>query len=118
MKRSVGNAMRLGALGIKINVSGRLNGAEIARSEWSREGRVPLHTLRADIDYGFAEAKTTYGIIGIKVWVYKGEIFDLSQIGQESKEEQSQQPRREGGEGRRDRESRRDGEGRRDRAAK
>ena len=118
MKRAVGNAMRLGALGIKINVSGRLNGAEIARSEWSREGRVPLHTLRADIDYGTAEAKTTYGIIGIKVWVYKGEIFDLSQIGQESKEEQSQQPRREGGEGRRDRESRRDGEGRRDRAAK
>src|SRR6201994_4424800 len=79
MKRSVGNAMRLGALGIKINVSGRLNGAEIARSEWSREGRVPLHTLRADIDYGVAEAHTTYGVIGIKVWIYKGEIFDLSQ---------------------------------------
>jgi small subunit ribosomal protein S3 len=121
MKRSVGNAMRLGALGIKINVSGRLNGAEIARSEWSREGRVPLHTLRADIDYGTAEAKTTYGIIGIKVWIYKGEIFDLSQIGQEPKEEQqSSQPRREreGGEGRRDRESRRDGEGRRERTAK
>jgi small subunit ribosomal protein S3 len=116
MKRSVGNAMRLGALGIKINVSGRLNGAEIARSEWSREGRVPLHTLRADIDYGFAEAKTTYGIIGIKVWVYKGEIFDLSQVNQESKEEQSQ-PRREGGEGRRD--ARREGgEGRRERTAK
>jgi len=121
MKRAVGNAMRLGALGIKINVSGRLNGAEIARSEWSREGRVPLHTLRADIDYGTAEAKTTYGIIGIKVWIYKGEIFDLSQIGQEPKEEQqSSQPRREreGGEGRRDRESRRDGEGRRERTAK
>jgi small subunit ribosomal protein S3 len=116
MKRSVGNAMRLGALGIKINVSGRLNGAEIARSEWAREGRVPLHTLRADIDYGTAEAKTTYGIIGIKVWIYKGEIFDLSQINQESKEEQSQ-PRREGGEGRR--ESRREGgEGRRERTAK
>jgi small subunit ribosomal protein S3 len=77
MKRAVGNAMRLGALGIKVNVAGRLNGAEIARSEWYREGRVPLHTLRADIDYGFAEAKTTYGIIGVKVWVYKGEIFDL-----------------------------------------
>ena len=77
MKRSVQNAMRLGALGIKVNVAGRLNGAEIARSEWYREGRVPLHTLRADIDYGFAEAKTTYGIIGVKVWVYKGEIFDL-----------------------------------------
>jgi small subunit ribosomal protein S3 len=119
MKRSVGNAMRLGALGIKINVSGRLNGAEIARSEWSREGRVPLHTLRADIDYGTAEAKTQYGIIGIKVWIYKGEIFDLSQVGQEPKEEQqASQPRREreGGEGRR--EGRRDrdgGEGRRDR---
>src|SRR5450432_3241381 len=76
MKRAVGNAMRLGALGIKVNVGGRLNGAEIARSEWYREGRVPLHTLRADIDYGFAEAKTTYGIIGIKVWVYKGEVLE------------------------------------------
>jgi small subunit ribosomal protein S3 len=75
MKRAVGNAMRLGALGIRINVSGRLNGAEIARSEWYREGRVPLHTLRADIDYGFAEANTTYGVIGIKVWIFKGEII-------------------------------------------
>lgn len=78
MKRTVGNAMRLGALGIKVNVGGRLNGAEIARSEWYREGRVPLHTLRADIDYGFAEAHTTYGIIGIKAWVYKGDVFDLA----------------------------------------
>jgi small subunit ribosomal protein S3 len=77
MKRSVTNAMRLGAQGIKICVSGRLNGAEIARSEWYREGRVPLHTLRADIDYGFAEAKTTYGVIGIKVWIFKGEVFGL-----------------------------------------
>jgi ribosomal protein S3 len=76
MKRAVGNAMRLGALGIKVNVAGRLNGAEIARSEWYREGRVPLHTLRADIDYGFAEAKTTYGIIGVKTWIYKGDVFD------------------------------------------
>ncbi|GAA0888053.1 MULTISPECIES: 30S ribosomal protein S3 [Rhodanobacter] len=118
MKRSVGNAMRLGALGIKINVSGRLNGAEIARSEWSREGRVPLHTLRADIDYGFAEASTTYGIIGIKVWVYKGEIFDLTQIGQESKDESSSQPRREGGEGRRNDSRREAGDGRRERSAK
>ena len=67
--------MRLGAEGIKINVAGRLNGAEIARSEWYREGRVPLHTLRANIDYGVAEAKTTYGISGIKVWVYKGEML-------------------------------------------
>ena len=87
MKRAVGNSMRLGALGIKVNVGGRLNGAEIARSEWYREGRVPLHTLRADIDYGFAEAKTTYGIIGIKVWIYKGEIFDLHAANQETKEE-------------------------------
>ncbi|HHB92970.1 MAG TPA: 30S ribosomal protein S3 [Thioploca sp.] len=75
MKRAVGNAMRLGAQGIRINVSGRLNGAEIARQEWYREGRVPLHTLRADIDYGFAESNTTYGIIGIKVWIFKGEII-------------------------------------------
>lgn len=77
MKRAVGNAMRLGALGVRVNVAGRLNGAEIARSEWYREGRVPLHTLRADIDYGFAEARTTYGIIGVKVWIFKGEVFDL-----------------------------------------
>jgi small subunit ribosomal protein S3 len=73
MKRAMQNAMRLGAQGIKIMSSGRLNGIEIARSEWYREGRVPLHTLRADIDYATSEAKTTYGIIGIKVWVYKGE---------------------------------------------
>ena len=70
MKRAVTNTMRLGALGIKVNVAGRLNGAEIARSEWYREGRVPLHTLKANIDYGFSEALTTYGIIGIKVWIY------------------------------------------------
>ena len=75
MKRAVTNTMRLGAQGIKVNVAGRLNGAEIARSEWYREGRVPLHTLRADIDYGFAEALTTYGIIGIKTWIFKGEVF-------------------------------------------
>ena len=74
MKRVVQNAMRLGAEGIRINVAGRLNGAEIARTEWYREGRVPLHTLRADIDYGTAEAHTTYGIIGIKVWIFKGEV--------------------------------------------
>jgi small subunit ribosomal protein S3 len=75
MKRAVSNAMRLGAQGVRINVSGRLNGAEIARMEWYREGRVPLHTLRADIDYGFAEAHTTYGVIGVKVWIFKGEII-------------------------------------------
>jgi len=76
MKRSVQNAMRLGAGGIKVNIAGRLNGAEIARSEWYREGRVPLHTLRADIDYGFAEAVTTYGVLGVKVWIFKGEVFE------------------------------------------
>jgi small subunit ribosomal protein S3 len=75
MKRAMQNAMRLGAQGIKIMSSGRLNGAEIARTEWYREGRVPLHTLRADIEYGFAEARTTYGVIGIKVWVFKGEVM-------------------------------------------
>lgn len=76
MKRAVQNTMRRGAEGIKINVAGRLNGAEIARSEWYREGRVPLHTLRADIDYGFAEARTTYGVLGVKVWIFKGEVFE------------------------------------------
>ncbi|MCY4210108.1 MAG: 30S ribosomal protein S3, partial [Gammaproteobacteria bacterium] len=78
MKRAVTNTMRLGALGIKINVSGRLNGAEIARSEWYREGRVPLHTLRADIDYGTANSNTTYGVIGVKVWIFKGEVFNVN----------------------------------------
>ena len=73
MKRAMQNAMRLGAQGIKIMSSGRLNGIEIARCEWYREGRVPLHTLKADIDYGFSEAKTTYGVIGVKVWVYSGD---------------------------------------------
>jgi small subunit ribosomal protein S3 len=77
MKRAVGNSMRLGALGIKVCVAGRLNGADIARTEWYREGQVPLHTLRADVDYGFVEARTTYGMLGVKVWIYKGEVFDL-----------------------------------------
>ena len=77
MKRAVSNSMRLGALGIKVKLSGRLNGADIARSEWYREGQVPLHTLRADVDYGVVEAETTYGILGVKVWIYKGEVFDL-----------------------------------------
>lgn len=76
MKRAVMSTMRSGALGIKVRVSGRLNGGEIARTEWNREGRIPLHTFRADIDYGFSEAQTTYGVIGVKVWVFKGEIFD------------------------------------------
>ncbi len=85
MKRAIQNTMRMGALGVKIRIGGRLNGAEIARSEQYAEGRVPLHTLRADIDYGFHEALTTYGILGIKVWIYKGEVFDLYKT-QETKE--------------------------------
>ena len=80
MKRAVTNTMRVGAEGIKVKVGGRLNGAEIARSEWYREGRVPLHTLRADIDYGLAEAHTTYGVIGVKVWIFKGEVFDKPEV--------------------------------------
>jgi len=76
----VSNSMRIGAGGIKIKVGGRLNGAEIARSEWYREGRVPLHTLRADIDYGTAEANTTYGVIGVKVWIFKGEIIGGAEV--------------------------------------
>jgi small subunit ribosomal protein S3 len=80
MKRAVTNTMRIGALGIKVRASGRLNGAEIARTEWSREGRIPLHTFRADIDYGLAEAHTTYGVIGIKVWIFKGEVFKQDQM--------------------------------------
>jgi small subunit ribosomal protein S3 len=75
VKRALQNTMRLGAEGIKVSVAGRLNGAEIARTEWAREGRGPLHTLRADIDYGFAEARTTYGVLGVKVWIFKGEVF-------------------------------------------
>jgi small subunit ribosomal protein S3 len=75
MKRAVQGTMRAGAGGVRVNIAGRLNGAEIARSEWYREGRVPLHTLRADIDYGFAEARTTYGILGVKVWVFRGEVL-------------------------------------------
>jgi len=87
MKRAVTNTMRVGAEGIKVKVGGRLNGAEIARSEWYREGRVPLHTLRADIDYGFAEARTTYGIIGVKVWIFKGEVFDKPESAQAETQE-------------------------------
>jgi small subunit ribosomal protein S3 len=75
MKRAVMNTMRSGALGVKVRVSGRLNGSEIARTEWYREGRIPLHTFRAEIDYGLAESRTTYGVIGVKVWIFKGEVF-------------------------------------------
>ena len=97
MKRAMQNAMRLGAQGIKIMSSGRLNGAEIARREWYREGRVPLHTLRADIDYGTSEAKTTYGIIGIKVWVFKGEMAakaDIALAAVEAPNDDSKRPRK------------------------
>src|SRR6201999_2348343 len=82
MKRAVMSTMRSGALGVKVRMSGRLNGAEIARTEWYREGRIPLHTFRADIDYGLAEARTTYGVIGIKVWIFKGEVFEPAQMEQ------------------------------------
>ena len=92
MKRAVQTAMKAGAQGVRVQCAGRLGGAEMSRKEWYREGRVPLHTLRADIDYGFAEAKTTYGIIGIKVWIYKGEIFDLHAANQETKEEGREAP--------------------------
>lgn len=102
MKRAMQNAMRLGAQGIKIMSSGRLNGAEIARTEWYREGRVPLHTLRADIDYGFSEASTTYGIIGVKVWVYKGDTLGRTDVASAEKdaapapEREDRRPRRPG----------------------
>jgi small subunit ribosomal protein S3 len=91
MKRAVTNTMRIGALGIKVRVSGRLNGSEIARTESYREGRVPLHTFRADIDYGLAEARTTYGVIGVKIWIFKGEVFKQEQIGEPVAEVQGPQ---------------------------
>lgn len=106
MKRAMQNAMRLGAQGIKIMSAGRLNGIEIARTEWYREGRVPLHTLRADIDYGFSEAKTTYGVIGVKVWVYKGDT-----LGRTDAPSLDSTPRPEGEERRGPRGPRRDGRG-------
>ena len=109
MKRAVQSALRLGALGIRINVAGRLGGAEIARTEWYREGRVPLHTLRADIDFGYGVAKTAYGIIGIKVWIFKGEIMEHDPDGlREAQhgaagERRRQRPRRDGDRDRGDR---------------
>ncbi|MEQ8176776.1 MAG: 30S ribosomal protein S3 [Amphiplicatus sp.] len=90
MKRAMQTAMRMGGLGIRVNVSGRLGGAEIARMEWYREGRVPLHTLRADIDYGVATARTTYGAIGVKVWIFKGEIMEHDPLGQEKRIHETQ----------------------------
>jgi small subunit ribosomal protein S3 len=105
MKRAVQSAMRLGAKGIRINCGGRLGGAEIARMEWYREGRVPLHTLRADVDYSTAEAHTAYGIIGIKVWIFKGEILEHDPMAQERRSQEMQEggrgPMREPGGGRR-----------------
>lgn len=90
MKRGVQSAMRLGAEGIRVNVAGRLGGADIARTEWYREGRVPLHTLRADLDYGFAEADTTYGIIGVKVWIYKGDVLTHDPMARDKRIQESQ----------------------------
>ena len=108
MKRAVQSAMRLGAEGIRINCSGRLGGAEIARTEWYREGRVPLHTLRADIDYGTAEAKTAYGICGVKVWIYKGDIMEHDPQARDRRQAELQEgpssaPRRDRRDDRRDR---------------
>jgi len=97
MKRAVQSATRMGALGIRINCSGRLGGAEIARMEWYREGRVPLHTLRANIDYGTALGRTAYGIIGIKVWIFKGEIMEHDPMAQETKALEAQEGGRSGG---------------------
>ena len=102
MKRAVQNAMRMGALGIRVNVAGRLGGAEIARTEWYREGRVPLHTLRADIDYALAEATTPYGIIGVKVWIFKGEILEHDPSARDRRQQELQDgpaPRGAGGGG-------------------
>jgi small subunit ribosomal protein S3 len=89
MKRSVQSALRLGAKGIRINVSGRLGGTDIARTEWYREGRVPLHTLRADLDYGFSEALTTFGIVGVKVWIYKGDIMEHDPMARDKRSQDS-----------------------------
>ncbi|MBN9319038.1 MAG: 30S ribosomal protein S3 [Caulobacterales bacterium] len=117
MKRAMQGAMRLGAKGIRINVSGRLGGAEIARMEWYREGRVPLHTLRADIDFGFTEAKTTYGIIGVKTWVFKGEVLEHDPMALDKRLATESGPAGEGGGRERgDRPDRGDRRDRRDRA--
>src|SRR5512142_337740 len=108
MRKAVDSALRFGCKGIKVRVSGRLNGAEIARSEWYLQGQLPLHTLRADIDYGFAEARTTYGVIGIKTWLYKGEILDLTKrrggLLPEPEPRRESRDRRDRGDRRRDRE--------------
>jgi len=97
MKRAVQNALRMGSLGIRLNVSGRLGGADIARTEWYREGRVPLHTLRADMDYGFAEALTTYGIIGVKCWLYKGDVMEHDPMARDKRLSEAQGGPNQGG---------------------
>jgi small subunit ribosomal protein S3 len=120
MKRTMQSAMRLGALGIRITVAGRLGGAEIARTEWYREGRVPLHTLRGDVDYGVAQATTAYGIIGVKAWVFKGEVFERDPMHQDKKaaEVGDSRPRRDDSDRpRRDREDRGRGRKRNDQEA-
>ncbi len=96
MKKAIQGALKSGAKGIKVQVSGRLGGAEMARTEWYLEGRVPLHTLRADIDYGFAEALTTYGNIGVKVWIFKGEVLQKGIQPEPKEERKSRKPRRRG----------------------
>ena len=113
MKKAIQNAMRAGAKGIKVEVSGRLGGAEIARSEWLREGRVPLHTLRADIDYALSEAVTTYGVIGVKVWIFKGEVLGGLPLTQEETEDRNNAAAPAGRRGRRDDNQARNGRGRR-----
>ena len=113
MKKAIQNAMRAGAKGIKVEVSGRLGGAEIARSEWLREGRVPLHTLRADIDYALSEAVTTYGVIGVKVWIFKGEVLGGLPLAQEESEDRNNAAAPAGRRGRRDDNQARPGRGRR-----
>lgn len=113
MKKAIQSAMRAGAKGIKVEVSGRLGGAEIARSEWLREGRVPLHTLRADIDYALSEAVTTYGVIGVKVWIFKGEVLGGLPLTQEDTEDRNNAAAPAGRRGRRDDNQARPGRGRR-----
>ena len=113
MKKAIQNAMRAGAKGIKVEVSGRLGGAEIARSEWLREGRVPLHTLRADIDYALSEAVTTYGVIGVKVWIFKGEVLGGLPLTQEETEDRNNAAAPAGRRSRRDDNQARNGRGRR-----
>jgi small subunit ribosomal protein S3 len=116
MKRAVQNSMRAGAKGIKVEVSGRLGGAEIARTEWYREGRVPLHTLRADIDYATARAETTYGTIGVKVWIFRGEILGgMKQVMNPVASEETRPAKRRGGRNDGDNRRNNDGENRRGR---